>query len=109
LDQFPTAEDSKFVRKYYTTEDGNIVNYLIFNKREEVVDNSNLYETQLYDWTRELVFTNALNQTDGSRWNYTIDEMTIQDKRVDKLNEYMDKFQDQYNLEKIARLPNKTI
>ena len=34
LDQFPTAEDSKFVRKYYSTEDGKIVNYLIFNKNE---------------------------------------------------------------------------
>jgi hypothetical protein len=32
LDQFPTAEDSSFVRKYYDTDDGAIVNYLIFNK-----------------------------------------------------------------------------
>ena len=32
LDQFPTAEDSQFVRKYYDTDDGNIVNYLIFNE-----------------------------------------------------------------------------
>jgi hypothetical protein len=35
--------------------------------------------------------------------------MSIESKRVDKLNEYMDQFDEQYDLEKIARLPNKTI
>ena len=55
------------------------------------------------------MFTNSLNETDGSRRNYNIDEMSIEGKRVDKLNEYMDQFNDQYNLDKIARLPSKLI
>jgi hypothetical protein len=109
LDQFPTADDSKFVRKYYTTEDGNIVSYLIFNSDDIKFNGSSLYNTQLFNWTRDLVFTNSLNETTGTRSNYTINDMTIEAKRVDKLNEYMDQFDDQYNLDKIARLPNKTI
>ena len=38
LDQFPTAEDSSFVRKYYNTDDGAIVNYLIFNEDQAFKD-----------------------------------------------------------------------
>ena len=60
-----------------------------------------------------MVFTNALNNSDTNpetqRSNYTIDSMCIEDKKVDKLNEYMDLFKDKYNLDKIARLPSKTI
>lgn len=55
------------------------------------------------------MFTNSYNETDGIRRSYTIDKMSIESKRVDKLNEYMDQFDEQYDLEKIARLPNKTI
>lgn len=78
------------MRKYYTAEDGNIVSYLIFNSNDVYLSGSNLYNTQLYNWTRDLIFKNALNDTDGSRRNYEILEMSIENKRVDKLNEYMD-------------------
>jgi hypothetical protein len=47
--------------------------------------------------------------SDGTRRNYTIEEMTIENRRVDKLSEYMELFGDQYNLDRIARLPSKEI
>ena len=35
--------------------------------------------------------------------------MSIESRRVDKLSEYMDLFGDQYNLDRIARLPSQEI
>ena len=56
----------------------------------------------MFEWTKDLVFTNALNNSDPNpltqRSNYTVDSMSIEDKKVDKLNEYMDLFKDKYNL-----------
>ena len=47
--------------------------------------------------------------SDGTLRNYTVDEMSIESRRVDKLSEYMDLFGDQYNLDRIARLPSQEI
>lgn len=111
LDEFPTAEDSAFVRKYYSTKDGSIVNYLIFNRECSAEDACEDVATQfgpgepVRKWTEALVFSNVLNQTDGSRSNYTIDSVVLERKRVDQLNEYMELFRDQYNLDKVAKLP----
>ena len=55
------------------------------------------------------MFTGAKNSSDGTESNYAIDEMSVEDKRVDRLSEYMDLFGDKYNLDKIARLPSEKI
>ena len=50
-----------------------------------------------------------MNVSDGSIRNYTIEEMSIESRRVDKLSEYMFMFGDQYNLDRVARLPSEEI
>jgi len=58
-----------------------IVNYLVFNKNE-TEENSDLYESKFFNWTRDLIFTNVQNFSDpeSPTMNFEINSMSIENK-----------------------------
>jgi hypothetical protein len=57
-----------------------------------------------------LIFENAYNQSSGKTQHFNvIDIIDVQERKVDKLSEYMAQFGDKYNLDKVARLPKEKI
>jgi hypothetical protein len=55
------------------------------------------------------VFTNVKTKGSSETRDYVINEFTVEDKQVDKLSEYMEKFDNKFNFDKIARLPKEKI
>lgn len=80
-----------------------MVDYLIFTE-DEAFKEGDLNESNIFEYLQGLVF--SLTNTDI---NYEVEEITLTNKTVNELTQYMNQFGDEYDLEKVAKLPEEPI
>ena len=99
LDQYPTSSNTTFVNQYYRNDEG-VVDYLIFNE-DDILDPNDIMESELRNYVEEIVFK-EVELNSGEKKSYEVLDMTLENKAVNELSDYLDRFKDKYDMEKIA-------
>lgn len=107
LDLYPTSQDQFFVQKYYNPGEGAHVDYIIFTEDEDFQNydfGTSDEPKNVRKYMQELVFSNS---TVGK--NFTITDIFMEERMVNELSQYIQQFDDKYDLEKVAMLPDEPI
>lgn len=96
---FANSRGGDFLSNYYSES---FADYLLFTE-DQRFKNGDLYGSSLRGTLDALVFANV----DGSK--QVVSSISSNEKRVDALNEYMMQFAGEYDMRRVALLPNETI
>ena len=97
---YPTSQGSGFLDNYYS--DTALADYLLFTA-DKKFENGDLMGSNLRASLDVLVFNNVSNKS------FEVTSMSTADRRVDALNEYILQFADEFDMRRVALLPNETV
>jgi hypothetical protein len=80
---------------------------MIFNE-DDSFKKGDVMNSAVKGYIKELIFTDAKLYNDEIR-SFDVVSITLEEKRVDTLSKYLDRFADKYDLDKIASLPSTPI
>lgn len=95
LDMNPSSDNTQFIKQYYKSSQDAVINYLIFDEDEEF-KRGNVMGSKVFEVLESFTFND-----DSKNETFSVTKIDLQNKQLNKLQEYLDEFKDEYDLLKV--------